>query len=415
MANSISNQFSGLHKDIWFLSITTFINKFGSMLIPFLTIYLKSELKFSYFEIDCVMFCLGAGSICGNYFSIKVSDLIGHYKTMVLSLTLTGIMFLVLYKVTDFYTVCALIFFLTCISDLFRPAMLTFIKTNTNSTNSAKALSLYRTADNLGFLFGPTIAGLVLIYSKNNLLCLIDGATCLLAALFFIYKIKEKKMPFKLKVNKELNPKSIFNDRAFILHLIVTLITGVLFFQIFITLPFYDEEILKIPYYSNGFFISAYALILLVFEFPIVSMIEKRKINKIRIISCGLLLMILGFACLLAQNKMGLFFMLIFISFGVIFTYPFSISFAMARSNKYQVANYMAIITVSYSVARVLSSTIGMNIISEYGFQANWIVMIVLGFIGFLLSIRLNAVIARDENMKKEDIFKSVFIDSAKK
>ncbi len=409
MLEKFSSHFSDLNKDIWFLAITVFINKFGSMVIPFLTIYLKSDLNFSYFQIDCVMFSLGLGSISGNYLSSKISDAIGHYKTMVLSLSLTGTMFLILRSVTDFYMLCALIFFLTCISDLFRPAMLTFIKTNTNSINTAKSLALYRSADNLGFLFGPTIAGLVLIYHHNNILFLVDGVTCILAVIFFLYKIKEKKVPFKLKVNKDLNPTSVFTDKPFLLHLLITLITGILFFQLFVTLPFYYKEILKIPYYSNGFFISAYALILLVFEFPIVSMMEKRKINKIKIISCGLILMAIGFACLLANSKVGLFFMLIFISFGVILTYPFSISFAMARSNKYQVAQYMAIITVSYSIARVLSSTIGMTIISEYGFAANWISMIVLGFTGFFLSLKLHKIIVKEESNKKQVIFESIF------
>ncbi len=404
------SQYSGLSKEIWILAITTFINKFGSMVIPFLTIYLRTGLKFTYIEIDYIMLFLGLGTICGNYFSSKVSNVIGFYKTMMLSLSCTGILFLVLGQVTSFYGVCAMIFFITCSSDMFRPAMLTFIKLNTNKENSAKALSLYRTADNMGFLFGPALGGFVLLYNENNLLFWCDGMSCLLAVLFFVITIREKKVPFKLKeVRKDLNPISIFSDKPYILHLIITLITGVLFFQIFVTIPIYDEEILKIPNYSNGFLISGYALILVIFEYPIVSYVTKRNISRIKVIALGQIAMILGFACLLLNSKAGLILMLFFISFGVILTYPFSVSFAMSRSNKYMVAKYMAIISISYSVARVLSSTLGMGIISKYGYNLNWVCMIALGVLGFALSLWLQQIIVKEEKQIQTDIVSSIF------
>jgi predicted MFS family arabinose efflux permease len=407
--NKIS-EYSGLNKDIWIIAITTFINKFGSMVIPFLTIYLRTGLKFTYFEIDMIMIFLGLGTIGGNLFSSKISDKIGFYKTMMLSLTCTGLLFLIFGQVTTFYGVCAMIFFITFSSDLFRPAMLTFIKINSNKENSAKALSLYRTADNLGFLFGPTLGSLVLLYDHNDLLFWCDGISCLLAVLFFVTTIKEKKVPYKLKkVRKDLNPISILSDRPYMLHLIITLITGILFFQIFVTIPIYDEEILKIPDYSNGFFISGYALIVVIFEFPIVSYVTKRNISSIKVIALGQIFMIIGFGCLLLNNTVGLILMLIFISFGVIFTYPFSVSFAMARSNKYMVAKYMAIISVSYSVARVLSSTIGTRNIANFGFNFNWICMIALGTIGFILSLWLQKIILKEEKDIENNIINSIF------
>lgn len=409
------SQFSGLSKDIWILAITSFINKFGSMVIPFLTIYLRTGLKFTYVEIDFIMVFLGLGTICGNFFSSKVSDAIGFYKTMMLSLSCTGIMFIILGNITTFYGVCAMIFFITCTSDLFRPAMLTFIKLNTNKENSTKALALYRTADNLGFLFGPTLGGLVLLYNQTNLLFWCDGISCLVAVLFFMITIKEKKVPFKLKeVRKDLNPISILSDRPYMLHLIITLITGILFFQIFVTVPIYNEEILKIPNYSNGFFLSGYALILVVFEFPIVSYITKKNINRIKVIALGQVSMIIGFSCLLLNSAEGLVLMLIFISFGVIFTYPFSVSFAMSRSNKYMVAKYMAIISISYSVARVISSTVGTGIIAKYGFNQNWICMIALGTLGFILSLRLHKIILKEQTQIQNDIVSSIFQSNTK-
>ena len=73
------------------------------------------------------------------------------------------------------------------------------------------------------------------------------------------------------------------------------------------------------------------------------------------------------------------------------------------------VAKYMAIISISYSVARVLSSTLGMGIISKYGYNLNWVCMIALGVLGFALSLWLQQIIVKEEKQIQTDIVSSIF------
>ena len=59
-------------------------------------------------------------------------------------------------------------------------------------------------------------------------------------------------------------------------------------------------------------------------------------------------------------------------TFAEMFNFPFSNAFAMSRAPKHQQGRYMAIFTMSYSLAHILSAKIGMVMIDKYGYQSNW-------------------------------------------
>ena len=67
------------------------------------------------------------------------------------------------------------------------------------------------------------------------------------------------------------------------------------------------------------------------------------------------------------------------------FAFPFSNSIAMSRAPKGHEGRYMAIYTMSFSMAHILSANTGMQIIEHFGYQANWFFMGILGLVGAVL------------------------------
>ena len=61
----------------------------------------------------------------------------------------------------------------------------------------------------------------------------------------------------------------------------------------------------------------------------------------------------------------------------------------MSRAPKGHEGRYMAIFTMGYSFAHVASSKVGLEIISGFGYQTNWLFMGLLGLLamGFCLWI----------------------------
>jgi predicted MFS family arabinose efflux permease len=79
--------------------------------------------------------------------------------------------------------------------------------------------------------------------------------------------------------------------------------------------------------------------------------------------------------------------MMIFMTFAEMFAFPFSNSFAMSRAPIGHEGRYMAIFTMSYSLAHILSAKTGMEMIDLFSYQTNWFFMGTLGVIGVLLFV----------------------------
>ena len=401
MIKKYLDNFKDFPREVWILTLITFINRAGTMVIPFLSKYMKENLHFSYSQIGWVMVFFGIGSIVGTWLSGKLSDKIGFYKVMVFSLFASGIVFILLHYATTFEELCVGILVLTTIADMFRPAMLVCLKTVTTKEKRASAYSLTRAAVNLGFLFGPVLGGLIIMQSGYEYIFYADGATCILAIIVFMIFVREKQLPIKTAAERAL-PKNVLvmKDKPFMLHLVICLITGILFFQIFTTLPLYHKEQFNMSEFDSGLLLSLNGLLLLLFELPIVNYVSRNKINNHRVIFIGLVLMATSFLFLLYPWEGMLIPMMLFMTCGVMLTFPFANSFAMERSYEQREGKYMAAFTMSYSFAHILSAKTGMEIIQNSGYETNWIFMSILGVVGSLLVFKLFAMVEKEELSK---------------
>ena len=185
------NSYSGLSKDIWLLAFITLINRTGSMVILFMTLYLTSELNFTLTEAGIAMSCFGGGSVVGAWVGGFLTDRIGYYKTMFWSLIVAGMAFLVLMNMTTFLSFCITVFFVSTIADAFRPACMASISAYAKPENHNRSLSLIRLAINLGFACGAAATGILSAYYGYHWLFIIDGVTCILAAGFLLLVLKE--------------------------------------------------------------------------------------------------------------------------------------------------------------------------------------------------------------------------------
>ena len=371
------NNFKGFSREIWILAIITFINRAGTMVLPFLSKYLKENLHFSYSQVGWIMVSFGFGSMLGSWLGGKLSDKIGFYKIMIFSLFTSGIGFLLLQYVTSFVGLCIGMFSIMVIADMFRPAMFVSLGAYSKPENRTRALTLVRIAVNLGFAAGPALGGLIIMSIGYNGLFWVDGLTCILAIGLFALLVKEKKKPSN-EISKidESQRISVFKDKIFWIFLFVSFVTAMIFFQLFTTLPLYHHEKFGLTELETGLLMTLNGLLIFALEMPIVSYFERKKVQKVKIILWGTLLMSLGFYLLLINIWAGILVIsMIFVSIGEVFSFPFSNSFALSRAPAGHEGRYMAIYTMSFSTAHIVSSKLGMEIIGHFGYQWNWFVM----------------------------------------
>jgi predicted MFS family arabinose efflux permease len=400
------NNFKGFSREIWILTLVTFINRAGTMVLPFLSKYLNEDLHFKLPQIGNILVCFGLGSMVGSWLGGKLSDKIGFYKIMIFSLFVSGLMLLGIQYVTSFNGLCVSMFLLMVVADMFRPAMFVSLSAYATPENRTKSLTLVRLAINLGFAAGPALGGLIIMSIGYKGLFWADGGTCILAILVFALLVKEKQKPKESKEAKlllEANRESVFKDKPFWIFLGCCVITGVLFFQLFTTIPLYHKKQFDLTEFQTGLLLTLNGVLVFFLEMPIVSYIERNKLDKVKVVSIGCLLMAVSLFLLLINTWVGiLIIMMLFMTFAEMFAFPFSNSFAISRAPKGHEGRYMAIFTMSFSAAHILSAKVGMSIINVFGFQMNWLFMGILGLIGTALGFWVIKLVAIENKLHPE-------------
>lgn len=400
--NKYIDNFRGFSREIWILTLITFINRAGTMVLPFLSKYLKEDLHFSYGQVGTIMVFFGAGSMVGSWLGGKLSDKIGFYKIMIFSLFVSGLMFFGLQFITSFEGLCIGMFSIMVVADMFRPAMFVSLGAYAKPENRTRSLTLVRLAINLGFAAGPALGGLIIMTNGYKGLFWADGGTCIVSILVFAILVKEKK---KSKFIDKKDPDtvlthSVFKDKPFWVFLGSCMITGIIFFQLFNTIPLYHKEQFGLTELQTGLLLTLNGLMIFFLEMPIVNYIERKKISKLKVINLGCLLMAMSMFIMLINLWAGiLIVMMLFMTFGEMLAFPFSNSFAFSRAKKGHEGRYMAIFTMSFSMAQILSAKVGFSIVAKYGYEANYLFMGILGIIGVLLGIWVIKLVAAEKNI----------------
>jgi len=392
------NNFRGFSREIWILAIITFINRAGTMVLPFLSKYLKEDLGFTYSQVGWIMVCFGAGSMIGSWTGGKLSDKVGFYKIMVFSLFTTGVLFLSIQYITSFYGLCAAMFGIMIIADMFRPAMFVSLGAYAKPEIRTRALTLVRLAVNLGFAAGPALGGLIILGVGYKGLFWADGASCIISIVIFTLLVKEKKKPKVPETYIEnIKHKSAFKDVPFLLFLFCSLSTSMIFFQLFTTLPLYHREVYGLTEFHTGLLMSFNGLMIFALEMPIVGYFERTNTPKIKIILWGSVFMAASFFVLLVNVWLGVLILsVLFLTFGEMFCFPFSNSFAMSRAPRGHEGRYMALYTMTFSLAHIVSSKTGMEIISRWGYNINWFIMGIIGVITVVILVLLHRMVLKE-------------------
>ena len=385
----------GLSPEIWWLALITFVNRAGTMVIPFLSIYLTKDLEFSLPQVGWIMSSFGLGSFLGSWLGGKLTDKVGYYKVMFWSLFLTGFLFIGLQYITTFWGFMLAIFLIMTVADTFRPAIFVSLNAYSKPENQTRSLTLIRLAINLGFSFGPLLGGLIIAGLSYKGLFWIDGLTCILAIILF--KVVLQNKPF-LKQEKDVKGEqievSIFKDRPYWIFLGIVFLMGFTFMQLFSTMPLYYVDVFGLTEVEIGLLMSMNGGIIFLIEMPLIHKLEESSIHKIQIIFWSLVLFAASFFVLNISNWVGILVVsMIIITIAEMLAFPFTNAFAMSRAVKGKEGLYMALYTMAFSLAHIFSAKTGMEVVDRYGFEANWYLMGVLSLLAVLLSAWLRKIL----------------------
>ncbi len=373
-AKTYRNAYSGLSKQTWLLSLIMLINRSGTMVIPFMTLYLTSaEMGYSVGEAGIVFGLFGAGAFCGAWLGGRLTDKIGFYPVQLFTLTVGGILFMILGQMKTYPLICTFTFLLSFFNEAFRPANSTAIAFYSKEENRTRSYALNRLAINLGWAVGSGIGGF-LANINYELLFWVDGFTNIGAAilLWLLLKPVNYKPPEKRKLHDPII-KSAYKDKTYLFFALITMLFACCFFQLFNNLPVYFSKELNFSKPFIGILMSVNGIIIALVEMVLIYKLEGRRNNMIYI-SIGVFIVGLSFlilnipgASLVVASSM-----IVLVTFGEILSMPFMNSYWIARTQPSNRGQYAALYTMAWSAAQTLGPMGGAQIAEHAGFNILW-------------------------------------------
>lgn len=385
MISIYKEAFSKINSNIWILAFATFINRSGSMLLMFTSLYLTKELGFSLADAGLVMGLYGVGSVVGSFAGGWLTDRWNQYDIMIGSLITSGLVLFLILQATTFLSIGIIIFFYAFFSDIFRPAMAASIASYSTPENRTRSLSLVRLAINLGFSIGPAIGGFVAMYLGYKWLYVADACTSLGAAVmlgFYLPRPVRKKSKVGEKEPAIVKGISAYKDGFYLLFIFLVTIYAIGFFQLFSSIPQFFSRQCQYAEDTIGLLMAFNGALVVMIEMPLITWLQNKPIALFRLIALGVICVPLAFLLLLFfPCEMGMAALFIFvITLSEIFAMPFMMNFSLSRPSKGRQGEYSALYSISYGLANIVAPTIGLGLAARYGFEITFLV-VVLAFI----------------------------------
>ncbi len=380
--------YAGHPKEVWALATITFINRMGTMVLPFLTVYLTTVLGFSYADAGLIASAFGFGSLVGSFLGGRLSDKFGANPIIVISLMTGGIFFICLQFATSFYELFAMIFFTSMFGEAYRPSMTTAIGDYVPKTETSRSMSLIRLAINLGMTGGPTIGGIVAVSLGYHWLFWLDGLTCIFAAIIFFLVSRHWKKQAQANgtIAKVIEddgsvPIPPLKNPNYIIFLLGTFFIGFVFIQWFHSVPVFFKNVWNFQEDVIGIVIGLSCLIIVIIEMPLIHSIEKAgKIHQYTLI--GIFLIGVSYLLFFFKGSFAMAMAAVTIwTCGEMIFMPLNNATPLNMSTKSNRGEYMAYFWIMWSVVNIAAPIGSLMFIDYFGFEAFWVFLFAMSMV----------------------------------
>ncbi len=355
---SLRENLRALPRGAWILFFGTFLNKFGTFVVPFLAIYM-TRLGYSTAQAGLPIAAYGIGTLGACLLGGSLADRIGRRKTIVLSMFSAAAAMLCLSQARGLPLIILFSAVAGLTGELYRPASSALLADLVPAGRRVTAYAAYRMAFNAGWAFGPATAGL-LAKKSFTLLFLGDAATSVLYGIVAWFAL-----PSGLRGTREAGSlvetyRALRNDPRLRQVVCACLVIGLVFVQAFSSMS------LEITH--SGFSASTYGLVIslngalvVLCELPLTTITKRRPAR--RAIALGFLLIGIGFASNLLTRTLPLLLLTTALfTFGEMIAMPVTGAYVADLAPENRRGLYMGIYGMVWAAAFVFGPSLGMTL-----------------------------------------------------
>ena len=372
--------FQGLPRTVWWLSLALLVNRAGTMVLPFLSLYLTQQIGLGVSEAGKLVALFGMGSVTGSAIGGWISDRVDPMRVQRWTLVMTAALMLALIGVDSVRWLGLLFFLVGLVGDAFRPAMMVAATRAAPPELRTRSFALIRLAANAGMAIGPATGGWLASYDYN-LLFVVDAATCVGAAVVLLVTLPTMPRPAgeegPASVTASLSP---LRDTPFMLFMIAIFAVAISFFQVFTVLPLHLRDGYGLAESGIGSILALNAGLIVVVEMILLRRLE--KVDPLRIAAIGGLLIGGGLAMLPLGPPLAFAIAATVVwSFGEMLVLPISTVIVSNRGGHQHTGGYMGVYMVTFGAAFVVAPWAGTWVYENLGAVVLWSATGVIGIL----------------------------------
>jgi predicted MFS family arabinose efflux permease len=391
----------GLPKEVWVLFASTLINRTGTMVLPFLVLYLTQSAGLSAEKAGLVMIFYGVGALITAPLSGRLSDRLGSLRIMKASLFLSGV-FLFLFPLARSFAAILTITVIWAISnEAFRPANMASLTNFVAPEQRRAAFALNRLAINLGMSVGPALGGF-LIMASFNALFFVDGATSILACLVLTVatrnaKIKPEAQAVISTDSAELPKKRLrlLADHRLLYFLFAMTLIEIVFFQNQGAMPLFLVRDLKFSESAYGLMFTINTGLIILVEVPLNTAMSRWPHRHT--LALGTLLCGAGFGALaFASGFLSVAATVVIWTFGEMILFPSGSAYVADIAPASQIGEYMGFYVMTFSAAFIIGPWLGILVLEQFGAFALWVASFACGLLSAAIIWRVKPANAEE-------------------
>ncbi|HSL89428.1 MAG TPA: MFS transporter [Ignavibacteriaceae bacterium] len=377
----------GLPRDMWVLFYTTLINRSGTMVIPFLVLYLTQKIGVSASEAGVGLLVYGIGAFISAPLTGRLADKIGALKVMKISLVGTSAVMLIYGFITNYYLILVFSFILSVINEAFRPANLSLISEIVTPAQRRISFALNRLGINIGMSIGPVVGGF-LILIDYHFLFYVNAFASLAAGIYLIVtpwtSLSESESTIEeISSQTKLNA-SVLGDRKYLFFLFAIIPANLVFFQHLGGVPLYIVDELGYSTAAFGLLSAINTVIIIIAEVPLNNMMS--NMSYARSMFIGALLAAIGFGAMaVARDITPLIITIIIWTFGEMIFFPVTAAYASEIAPAKKRGEYMGYFQMTFSFAFSAGPWLGTVVYEKYGSVILWSGALVMGLVTAVL------------------------------
>jgi MFS family permease len=381
--HSVMADLRALPRAAWFIFAGTFINRCGTLVMPFITLYMTRH-GFTIHQAGTALLAYGVGNLLASFIGGQLADSCGRKHTMMLSFFSTAGVMMAFPHAESLTAIYALMALAGLTGEIYRPAVNALIADLIPEQERLTAYAANRTALNAGWAFGPAIGGFITIYNWDWLFYA-DGITTAIFGVIAWQALPPGNRTPKAERSNQKVYGQIFCNGPFMLFWSACFLLAIPFMQLNAAFSLHVTDA-GYPDWVYGLVNSLNGVLIVLIELPLTSI--TRRYRPRFVIALGFFLMGIGIMYTAWADSIPKFcFMMTVFTLGEIISLPIVMTHLSRIIPEHARGRYMGVFGMNWAFAVLVGPKLGLHMYSIDPFTW-WIIAGICGMAGGLLVLK---------------------------